>query len=86
MRKEGRKNIPHFKNLEEEARYWEKHSIAPYWDDLEDVDIQLTSPKLENWLLIKLDGKSMRKLNTLAHKKHKTIHRLAEQWVQSLAS
>lgn len=86
MEKRNKKNIPHFSSLDEEACYWEKHSIAPYWDNLEDADISLKGATSDNWLLIRLDSKSIGRLHQLAHKKHQTIQKLAKQWVESLAS
>jgi len=30
--------IPKFKTLEEESEFWDTHSAADYWDDMEDVE------------------------------------------------
>ncbi len=87
MKKGNKKNIPRFKNLEEEAQYWNKHSIAPFWDSLEEVDLELNSShQKNNWLLIKLDNKTISKLNKLAHRKHQSLQKLAKKWVESIAS
>jgi len=40
------KKIPKFRTGEEAARFWEKHSIADYWDDLEDSKDIFKKPKL----------------------------------------
>jgi len=28
------KKLPEFKTQDEEIKFWEKHSIAEYWDDI----------------------------------------------------
>jgi len=38
--------IPKFKTEEEEAEFWETHSIADYWDELSRVDVEI-NPKLK---------------------------------------
>ena len=30
--------VPKFKTLEEEAEFWDTHSLAEYWDELESVE------------------------------------------------
>lgn len=30
--------IPKFKTLEEESEFWDTHSLADYWDEMEDVE------------------------------------------------
>ncbi len=34
------KKTPTFKSVEEEVIFWETHSLADYWDELEDVQIE----------------------------------------------
>lgn len=36
--RKGPKRLPRFKNDEELARFVETHDMAPYWDQLEEVD------------------------------------------------
>jgi hypothetical protein len=86
MKEKSKKGIPRFNNLEEEAKYWEKHSIAPYWDNLEDVHFNIESSKFNNLLLIQLDNKSLQKLNLIARKKRKSIQNLAKGWIDSIAA
>ncbi|OGO53235.1 MAG: hypothetical protein A2148_01870 [Chloroflexi bacterium RBG_16_68_14] len=31
------RKIPKFRTLEEESEFWDTHSVADYWDELEDV-------------------------------------------------
>ena len=41
-----------FKSIEEIQDFWDKHSTADYWDEMDDVDIQL-SPVLKSKLELK---------------------------------
>jgi predicted DNA binding CopG/RHH family protein len=34
----AKKKIPHFKSDEEAAEFWDSHSLADYWDELEPAD------------------------------------------------
>lgn len=38
--------VPDFKTSEEEAEFWETHSVSDYWDELEQVKEEL-DPKLK---------------------------------------
>lgn len=38
--------IPDFKTAEEEAEFWETHSVSDYWDEFEPVKVEL-NPKLK---------------------------------------
>lgn len=86
MRKKNKKSFPRFKSIQDEARYWEKHSIAPHWASLEDARSEIKSSKLSNWLLIEMDNITINKLNQVAHKKHQTLKNLTRKWIHSLAS
>lgn len=35
------KKLPAFKSIEEEVEFWETHSLADYWDELEDAHIEV---------------------------------------------
>ena len=38
--------LPDFKSESEEIKFWEKHSIAEYWEDLKESDESFKRPKL----------------------------------------
>jgi hypothetical protein len=38
--------LPKFKTQDEEIKFWEKHSIADYWDELEEGKDIFKKPKL----------------------------------------
>jgi hypothetical protein len=37
--------LPDFKSESEEIKFWEKHPIADYWEDLQDSDESFKRPK-----------------------------------------
>jgi len=42
MKKTKREPIPkEFRSLEEAGEFWDTHSAADYWDQMEDVDMQV---------------------------------------------
>jgi hypothetical protein len=48
-KKEGNEvkmKLPDFKSESEEIKFWEKHSIADYWEDLKESDESFKRPKL----------------------------------------
>ena len=60
--------IPEFKGVEEEARYWEHHSISDYWNDLSDTDDVFKRPKLTP-VTVKFDPIVLKKIKMLARKR-----------------
>ncbi len=48
--------LPDFKSESEEIKFWEKHSIADYWEDLKESDeissrIKFVKIHVNSWLL-----------------------------------
>ncbi len=62
------KKLPKFKTQEEEIRFWEKHSVAEYWGDLEDSGETFKRPKLTP-VTLKFDPLVLKKLRMLAQKR-----------------
>ncbi len=62
------KKLPKFKTQEEEIRFWEKHSIAEYWGELEEGDDTFKRPKLTP-VTLKFDPLVLKKLRMLAQKR-----------------
>ena len=62
------KRLPQFKTQEEEIAFWEKYSIADYWDDLEESKDFFKRPKLTP-VTLKFDPLVLRKLKMLARKR-----------------
>jgi predicted HicB family RNase H-like nuclease len=62
------KKLPTFKTQEEEIRFWERHSIAEYWEDLEESKDIFKRPRLTP-VTLKFDPLVLKKLKMLARKR-----------------
>jgi predicted DNA binding CopG/RHH family protein len=62
------KKMPEFKTEEEEIKFWEKHSIADYWDDLEEGRDIFERPKLTP-VTLKFDPPVLEKIKMPARKR-----------------
>ena len=62
------KKIPKFKTEAEEIKFWEAHSIADYWDELEEGKDIFKRPKLKP-LTLKFDPLVLKKIQMLARKR-----------------
>ena len=62
------KKIPVFKTEKEEIKFWETHSIADYWDELEEGKDIFKRPKLTP-ITLKLDPLVLEKIKMLARKR-----------------
>jgi hypothetical protein len=62
------KKIPKFKTAEEETRFWEKHSIAEFWGELDESQDTFQRPKLTP-VTLKFDPILLKKLKMLARKR-----------------
>ena len=52
---EHKSKIPRFKNYEEEAEFWDTHSVGDFLDELEEVELKVKGP-LKHAFLVSLDG------------------------------
>jgi len=80
--KTKKSRIPKFKNIEEEARFWDTHSFADYWDEFKDVDlvVDLKKPK-EETLILRLQKGLKKKLESKARSKGLSTSSLARMWL-----
>jgi predicted HicB family RNase H-like nuclease len=60
--------LPTFKRPEEEIRFWEKHSISEYWEELEESTDTFERPRLTP-VTLKFDPLVLKKLKMLARKR-----------------
>ncbi len=74
--------IPNFKNLEEEAEFWETHPVTDFVDETKDVDIvfELDKPKKES-LILRVNRDMKRKLEKVAKKKKVSVSTLSRIWL-----
>lgn len=85
MKKKAEK-IPKFKNIEAEAKFWDTHSFADYWDEFKDVDlvVALHKPK-EETLVLRLQKNLKDTLEKVAKHKGVPVSTLARMWLAEKA-
>ena len=71
---EHKSKIPRFKNYEEEAEFWDTHSVADFLDELEEVELKVKGP-LNHIFSVSLDGKSLTELLAVAKSKDTDLSR-----------
>ena len=66
----------------EEAYWWDAHSFADFWDELEDVDIvfELKKPRDET-LIVRIQKEFKDRLERAARSKGLNISTLARMWL-----
>lgn len=80
--KKKRIKIPKFKTKEEEAKFWDTHSFADYWDEFEDIDLIVDLQKhKEETLVVRLQKDTKDKIKTVAQKKGLSTSSLARLWL-----
>lgn len=74
--------IPTFTSNEEEARFWDTHSVTDFKDETEDVDIvvELAKPRDET-LVLRVQKSIKKQLEQVARKRGITISTLARIWL-----
>lgn len=82
MKKKVKSRIPDFKTVEEEAHFWDTHSFADFWDELEDVDlvVELHKPKDET-VVVRLQKSLKERLEKVAKSKGLNVSALARMWL-----
>ena len=82
MKNKIKSKIPEFKSYKEEADFWNTHSFADYWDELENVDIvvELDKPRDET-LVLRLQKDLKERLKKIARTKGLNVSTLARMWI-----
>jgi hypothetical protein len=77
-----RSRIPNFKSYEEEAHFWDTHSITDFEDETKDVDIvfELDKPRDET-LIVRLQKRMKDRLEKIARLKGLNVSTLARMWL-----
>ncbi|MBI4565893.1 MAG: hypothetical protein HY716_14490 [Planctomycetes bacterium] len=89
--KKGPRKLPAFRSAEEEARFFETHSMAGYWDQMEDVDqiIEL-APALarriqermkKRLLALRIEEWQIERAKQIARRKHVPYQQLMREWI-----
>ncbi len=72
--------IPDFKNREDEAKFWETHSVADYLNEFTPVKAKFAK-NLSEGITIRFDQPTLTKLRKLAHNKGLGPTTLARMWI-----
>jgi predicted DNA binding CopG/RHH family protein len=87
--------IPKFKSEEEEAEFWDTHSIAKIWNQLEKAKVELSHPlkakinerrKAKKFISLRLEPEQIESLKTLSSKKGIGYLTLIRMWVSEKLS
>ena len=82
MKKKKVSRIPKFKSLDEEARFWDTHSFADYWDEFKDVNmvVNLQKPK-EETMILRVQKNLKNKIEKIAKKRGLSVSSLIRIWL-----
>ena len=72
--------IPEFSSREEEAKFWDTHDIADYWDEFKPVQVRVAK-NLSKGITIRLDPETLSKIRGLAHEKGIGPTTLIRMWI-----
>ncbi len=72
--------IPNFTNHEEEAKFWETHTIADLANELKPVEVHFAK-NLSEGITIRFDQITLNKLRVIAHTKGLGPTTLARMWI-----
>lgn len=75
-----KRRIPEFKNREEEAKFWDTHSIADYMDEMKPVKVR-AAQKLTEGLTIQFNRETVTKLRQRAQRRGLGPTQLARMWI-----
>ncbi len=73
-------NIPSFKNKEEEAKFWETHSVSEFLDEFRPVQAKF-SKKLSEGITIRFDEATLNQIRIVAQEKGIGPTTLARMWI-----
>jgi predicted glycoside hydrolase/deacetylase ChbG (UPF0249 family) len=75
-----RRRIPQFKSRAEEARFWDTHSLADYWDEFTPVRARFAK-NLSEVLPVRFDAETLDQLRAQARRKGLGPTQLVRMWV-----
>jgi hypothetical protein len=74
--------IPEFDSLEEEAAFWDTHSLAEFEDELEPVEVEVVRPLVHVWeVAVEFDRATFDRLRAVAREQGLTTAELAKAWL-----
>ncbi len=72
--------IPDFANYEEEAKFWDTHSFADYWDEFKPVKVRFAK-NLSEGITVRLDPMTLAELRARAKEKGIGPTTLIRMWI-----
>lgn len=72
--------IPQFKNYQDEARFWDTHSIADFSSEMKRVKANIRKP-IKMTFSGRLDKETINKLDNIAKEKGMGARTLAQMWL-----
>ena len=78
--RKNREPIPEFASYEEEAKFWDEHDLADYWDKFTPVKVRFAK-NLSEGITIRFDSETLLKLRTQAREKGIGPTTLARIWI-----
>jgi len=80
MNSKGKPRIPRFASRAEEAKFWDTHSMADYWDELKPVRVRFAK-NLSQGITIRFDPPTLEELRRQAQQKGIGPTTLARMWI-----
>lgn len=82
MKKRVKSRIPKFKTYEEEANFWDTHSITDFEDETENVEIIFDlKKKRDDTLVLRLQKSLKDRMEKMARNKGLNVSTLARMWL-----
>lgn len=80
MSKMTKRRLPDFKTAEEEATFWETHSVVPYLEQLEDAEFEVVRPR-KRQVSIRFDPAILEQVRRVARARGVPYQTLIQLWV-----
>ncbi len=78
--------LPNFTSLEEEAEFWEHHSLTDYMDELEDIEFEVDATPEDTVLTIPASPRLIVRLREVAEIRGVSLQGLLREWVESIGA
>ena len=76
--------LPKFSTLEEEAEFWEHHSLTEYVDELEDVEFEVEVSPEDTMLTFRASPQLIRRLQEIARARGSSLQELLREWAETV--
>lgn len=76
----AKSNIPHFKNYQEEAAFWDSHDFTEFVDELKPVQVWFAK-NLSNGVTVRFSPKDLNHIRQTAKEKGMGATTLIRMWV-----